>query len=178
MAGLPDLATATDLDKFKSGDPATIVRQAQRVVRNYCRWHVSPVVEATFKLDGDGTKDLFLPTLEIVELLEVTNAGTVVDLADIDDSDAGWLTLTSGTWSCRSGKVIVKLRHGHETPPEDVVGVISAVAARMADSPMGRSREHAGQVDVTKAQVAPNISGFALMKHEKELLDPYRIPDA
>ena len=101
-----------------------------------------------------------------------------VDLADIDDSDAGWLTLYRGAWSCRPGKVVVRLKHGHEQSPEDVVAVISAVAARMADSPAGRPREQAGQVAVTKANVAFNIAGFALMKHEKELLDPYRIPDA
>lgn len=176
MASLPDIATATDLTKFMLGDEDAIVRQAQRAVRNYCQWHVWPVITETLKLDGDGGKVLMLPTLKIVELISVTTGGATVDLANIDDSEAGFLELSVGCWSPRAGKTRVELQHGYDDVPEDVVAVIVQTAARAADSPAGRTREQAGGVNVGFGLTGAGVSGgLALLAHEKELLDPYRV---
>lgn len=179
MAGLPDLASTGDLTKLLSGDQAASVRQAQRAVRNYCEWHIAPVITETLKLDGDGSNLLMLPSLKIVEIVSVITDGKVVDLAEVDDSEAGYLELNTGCWSPRPGKTFVVLEHGYEEPPEDVVSVIVSAAARQLDSPAGRIREHAGEVDIGFALVGNGVSGgIALLEHEKAILDKYRVDGA
>lgn len=176
MVGLPEIATPEDLDLYKAGDPTAILRQATTAVRNYCEWHIAPVVTETMKLDGNGGKDLYLPTQQIVQLISVTNAGVPVDLDDIDDSEAGYLTLVTGCWSTRPGKSVVQLQHGFETAPDDVVAVILAIAARAVDSPAGRTREHGGLVDIGFGLTGAGVSGgLALLEHEKTLLDRFRV---
>lgn len=176
MVSLPDLATTGDLTKLMSGDAAASVRQAQRAVRNYCGWHIAPVVTETLKLDGDGSRVLFLPSLKVVDIIAITTAGVPVLPADVDDSEAGYLELVSGCWSPRAGKTLVTLEHGYESAPEDVVAVIVSVAARAIDSPSGRIREHAGEVDIGFALVGNGVAGgIALLEHEKAILNKYRV---
>jgi len=178
MAGLPDFATTGDLTKLMSGDEAASVRQAQRAVRNYCGWHIAPVVTETLKLDGDGSNLLFLPTLKIETIVSVITDGRVVDLTQVDDSTAGFLELAAGCWSPRPGKTFVVLEHGYESAPEDVVGVVVSAAARQLDSPAGRTREQAGGVNVGFALTGVGVSGgIALLEHEKAILDKYRVDE-
>lgn len=176
MAGLPDLATTGDLTNLLSGDEAASVRQAQRAVRNYCEWHIAPVITETLTLDGDGGNLLFLPSLKIVEILSVITDGRVVDLTQVDVSEAGYLELFTGCWSARPGKTFVVLEHGHDPVPDDVVGVVAQVAARAIDSPSGRTREQAGGVNVGFGLTGVGVSGgIALLEHEKAILDKYRV---
>ncbi|KQY58319.1 hypothetical protein ASD11_01235 [Aeromicrobium sp. Root495] len=173
---LDDLAAVGDLTKLLSGDQAAAVQRAQRAVRSYCGWHIAPAFTETLKLDGDGSNLLFLPSLKIGEIVSVVTDGRVVDLDQVDDSEAGYLQLNAGCWSPRPGKTFVVLTHGYENAPEDVVAVVTAVAARAIDSPSGRTREHAGEIDVGFALVGTGVSGgIALLEHEKAILDRYRV---
>jgi hypothetical protein len=177
MASLPDDFAATgDLTKLMSGDEAAIVRQAQQAVRSYCGWHIAPVFTETLKLDGEGGKLLFLPSLKIVNIIAITTAGVAVLPDDVDDSEAGYLELYRGCWAPRAGKTLVTLEHGYEEAPADVVGVVAQVAARAIDSPAGRTREQAGGVNVGFAFTGAGVSGgLALLEHEKAILDKYRV---
>lgn len=174
---MADLATLADWDAYQERLPAALIAQVEAAVRSYCGWHIAPSVTETITVDGQGGHVLALPTLHLTAVTAVSNASDVVSLDDVDWSEAGYLELRCGHWTCRPRGVIATITHGYDTPPAEVVGVIMQVASRASSSPAGITREQAGSVSFSYALTAPGVSGgVALLEHERAILDHYRIP--
>jgi len=89
---VPDFVTVPDLEAFRSGDDAAIVRQTQAAIRRYCGWHIAPSITETITLDGDGSRHLWLPSLHVTAVTAVTNGDTVLDVSsDLDWSESGYV---------------------------------------------------------------------------------------
>ena len=148
---------------------------AEAAVRSYCGWHIAPVVTEDLVLDGSGTSTLFLKTLRLKDVTAAEVSGTVLDVAGLEWSEAGYLR-TAGAWPDRLRSVRVTAVHGFESAP-DVAAIVRAIAARASASPMGVVREQAGAVSIGFSLTAPGVSGgVVLMEHERRMLDKYRLP--
>lgn len=116
---------------------------AVEIVRRHCGWHIAPVRTETLTVDGNGSTELVLPTLRLTDLATCTVDGVAV-------SDVEWST--NGTIERRSRfprkrrAVVVEVEHGHDACPDDVVGVVVTVAARIPFSTGGDGVE-AGLVE-------------------------------
>jgi hypothetical protein len=158
-----------------SADPATDdLAAAEAIVRNYCGWHIAPVINEDLVLDGTGTASLFVKSLRLLNVTAATVDGTVLDTATLEWSEAGYLRIT-GAWPDKLRSVALTIEHGFDDVP-DVVSVIRSIAARASASPTGVVREQAGAVSISMSMVAPGVSGgVVLMDHERRMLDKYRI---
>jgi hypothetical protein len=148
---------------------------AEAAVRAYCGWHIAPVIVEDMVLDGSGTSTLFLKTLRLKDVTSVELSGVVLDVADLEWSEAGYLR-QCGRWPDRLRSVKVTAEHGFESAL-DVAAIVQAIAARASASPTGVVREQAGAVSIGFSLTAPGVSGgVVLMDHERRMLDKYRLP--
>ena len=112
--------TADDVEQYTRGrlqaddDTAILLSDVLAAARRYCGWHVSPVIEETLELDGDGGRVLSLPTLKIVTLSELVEDGVEIPVGDLLVSKRrGLVRKRSGRcWSCHYGAIEVTMTHG------------------------------------------------------------------
>ena len=130
-------------------------------VRAYCGWHIAPEVTETLTVDGSGTSVQMLPTLRLVDLISITNAGSVV--ADPEWSTSG---MVRGCWTSRFRGVVAEMRHGFEEWPSDLVAVIAEMVASG-----GQAR--VSQVTSRSHQVSFDLDDAA--ERQRQTLDRYRI---
>lgn len=89
-------------------------------VRGYCGWHIAPTVTETVTVDGAGCDVQPLPTKYLLDLVSITNDGTLVE--DADWSEMG---LVGGCrWTGRFRGVVAEMSHGYAAWPEDLLDVI------------------------------------------------------
>lgn len=182
---LPPLVTAEDFAAWTEGkiaktDPRldALLRGASAGVRRWCNWHIAPVLEETFVLDGPGARTALLPTANLVDVLEVIDAGRTLDPARLDRSRHGMIELAHGArFTDRLGQLVVRVRHGHDLADvDDVAQIIKQTVANALASPMGATREQAGTVSISWATTAPGVSGgLSLLERDYALLAPFRI---
>lgn len=145
---MADLTTA-DLESFTKnkllqGDRETyrLLNAALREVRNYCQWHVSPVVTETVTLDGPGDWVLYLPTKRIMSVASVVEDGVTLNVStDISWSEHGEVVkptanaLWNRMWSSKFRSIVVTFTHGYAEPEaEDWRSIVLAVAERMSQA--------------------------------------------
>src|SRR5262245_47814838 len=135
---------AQELADYLAGDPATMLAYATGLVRGYCGWHIAPSRDEVFIVDGNGHRDLWLPTLYLTDVFYVSDDGATVDLADIDWWRYGRLrrydalpSTGSGysCWTPRQRAVEAEVRHGYDETPTDVRAALVSLAARMSLTP-------------------------------------------
>lgn len=170
---LAPMVDPADLDLYRAGDSALLVRQAEALVRAYCGWHIAPSLDETLTLYGNRAS-LYLPSTNVTAVSSVTDSGTVVS-TDVYRLRGDRLERTSGWWSRRT-PVTVTLTHGFDTVPADVQQVVLDVANRAqgAAKSGAYSRLRVGDVD---RQLATGGDGAAvsLTEANKDALAPYRI---
>lgn len=166
--------------KILASDPRVqlLIDGATAAIRRYCRWHVAPVVDQSFRLDGPGGAVLVLPTMRIEEVESVAERGVALE----DDVHYEWSAngeirrLGRALWTYRWRAIDVKIRHGFESA-DDLAQIVQQVVANALASPMGATREQAGQVSVSWATTAPGVSGgLSLLERDMALLNTYRLP--
>src|SRR5699024_10858350 len=150
-------------------------------VRNYCRWHVSPVITEDITLDGPGGYDLALPTLRLVNIETISDAGTTVD--DPEWSKIGNVRKPDGRpWSTRYQGITATIRHGF-TDPADLALVVAELVAQAVNAPAGTAgaTEKLGPFSFTGAAAASgarySIGGASLLESQLATLDRYRLED-
>lgn len=155
-------------------DEVTSDQIADAIIRNYCGWHIAPVVEETLILDGSGSRRLALPSLRVVGVSSLSVNGAAV--TDYSWSQDGWLTLPHGSFfPAEDRAVVVTLEHGYSYAPE-LLQVRRGITARTAMSPAGNVvSQRAGSQSVTFGSVGGEVLGAALLNQEKELLAKYRL---
>lgn len=145
---------------------------ASRLIRNYCGWHIAPVITSTFRYRHDHLGNLWLPSLHIVSVDTLEADGYEIDLVTLPadfDPDTGWTNIYAY-------RAVVTFSHGFEEVPEDLVDLTLQIAARALGSPLGYIREQAGPLGVTHSSVAPNVAGGSvLLPHEMAQLATYKI---
>lgn len=180
---LPALLTPADFSTATGGkvsptDPRVkpLLDGATAGVRRYCGWHVAPQVDTTVTLDGPGGNLLLLPSLHVTAVTSVKVRGVELDPDGFEWSEKGMLRRLGGCWPTRFRSIEVTLTHGFEVAP-DVVQIIQQVCANAIASPMGATREQAGQISIAWATTAPGVSGgMSLLDRDLAILDMYRLP--
>jgi hypothetical protein len=165
-------------------DPGNVDRYeaAQAAVRRFCGWHVAPVIEQTFTVDGPGGHVLALPTLRLVDVLAVSQDGvefTADEIAAMDWSHDGYIRAPlqvmdwpddwrwhPGRWTKRLRGVQVTIVHGFESTPE-LEALIADLASRATTGVVVRKQIGNRSVEFTPP---------GLLQHEKDMLAKYRLP--
>ncbi|GAS95638.1 uncharacterized protein RMCC_2604, partial [Mycolicibacterium canariasense] len=103
---------------------------ALRAARNYCGWHVTPVVDdEVLELDGHGGHVLALPTRKIINVSIVEDGVAIDTQTQLRVSKAmGLVRKRSGAcWTDQYGAIAVTMTHGHETAPDFDLAVLTCV---------------------------------------------------
>ena len=130
-------------------------------VRDYCGWHIAPEITETVTVDGSGTWAQLLPTLRLVDLLSITNAGDVV--ANPEWSASG---VVRGAWIGRYRGVVAEMKHGYAAWPADLLGVMAELAA-------GTGKGRVSQVTNRAYQVSFDLDSET--DRQRSILDRYRL---
>lgn len=173
MTDLPAIVTPEQVasasgGKISPADPRlpTLIAGATDGIRLTCGWHITPIVEETLILDGTGGAVMQIPSGKVHDVLSVKALGEPVE---VDWSAAGMIEARTGCFPAKFRSVEVTLRHGHPAAPAVAAVIIQAVLGASA-SPMGATREQAGQVAVSWAR-----TGLALNVDDTALVRPYMI---
>lgn len=155
-----------------------LLNAASNSLRRRCGWHIGPVTEEGLVVDGSGGELLQLPTLHLVDVLEVDERGREPVSGDLVEwSETGTLRAAHGRWTHRFRGVKAKVRHGY--PIEDLADltqIVLQVTANALSSPMGATREQAGQVAISWATTAAGVSGgLSLLERDLLIVDAYKI---
>lgn len=122
---------------------ATELAAATRAIRDYCGWHIAGVENATYRRVRRYHDQVWLPAMQIREIVEAEINGGSVSPDSIDfDPDTGWTSMCGR-------RVEVKFSAGFDPVPESIVRLTLELAAGALGSPLGISREQAGGVSVT-----------------------------
>lgn len=163
------------MESMLSGAAApTPAEAAEGAIRDYCGWHVAPVIRETVTLDGTGRSLLKLPSMRVVEVHSVLVDGTDVT-SMVRWSDMGMLE--GIRFPDRFRAVVVEMTHGFD--PEDVPGVIGVLlraAKRFSTDPTIRSQAIAGASVSYAAQGRTGAPlSHLLTMDEQAALEPYRL---
>ncbi len=163
------LVNTADLDAFEADGKAQKLEAALAAVRSFCGWHIAPVLTETVTVDAVDLRSTFLPTLELVEVVSVTQAGVEVDLSTLTSNLGGTVASRTGyrLGTMRCEPLIVVFRHGHEALPADVKQVVLSMALRASVNPTGLVSTQvtgavvdefgpAGMSDAERALLAPH----------------------
>jgi hypothetical protein len=175
---------------FGDGQPTTVdpTEVAMSVVRDFCRWHVTPIITEDLVLDGSGKRTLLLPSKHVLNVTAVTENGTAVtvrwsamgvltktgsDVMGYPLTVEGWLAPDDWlAWTADDRAISLTIEHGYA--PEEVasvLGVVKSVAARVAMNPSGAiTQQRAGTQGVSMLP-----GSVPLFASEKATLQRYRL---
>lgn len=161
-----------------SGGNTDALKAASQHIRNYCGWHVYPVLTQTLTVRGSGARDLFLPTLRLLEVVECAENGVDLDPDDLTTGAdfAGFVEHPTGYWTTSRRGVVITIRHGFDYVPE-LAQLCRDVAARNAETPGGQViQKGMGDRQIGYAQVGGGGGGRPFFDSEiQQILAPYRI---
>lgn len=137
---------------------------AQRTIRNYCRWHVTPKMQVTKRKVRPFCEAFFIPAMEIESVDAVKVDGVTLDASTVKfDPETGWTNI--------SGRdVEVTFTAGFDPAPEDLILLAAEMTAGGLGTALNINREQAGAVSVTFTRT----SG-ALVASDFDRLVPYRL---
>ena len=164
-----------------SADSAASVRRILAWVRTYCGWHVVGERTETLTVDGTGARTVHLPTLQIIDITEVSEdrwTGQELDTVAVPAAGYSWsvhgiVEKRSGNWTRERRGVHVTLAHGFDSA-SDVLGVVVAAAVRHASSPDGNALARVGDISY-QSNGAGAVGGSAFLQSEYAVLDHYRL---
>lgn len=179
VGDLGSLMSVEDFKEFTGGVMSSSDEQIEAtlaavssVVRAYCGWHISPIVECIWTGDANGTL-VQLPAMNVSTVHSVSVSGS-------ETSDYAWRS--SGL--IRLGKCpsddwgrLINADYDAGVDADTIAAVVSQLAVNALVAPAGVMREQAGDVAITYNQTAVGVSGgIRLLSTDKILLDPYKLP--
>lgn len=163
--------------RMSSGDGVVLarLRAASSVVRDWCGWHVAPVMACACEMDG-GSRTLLLPCMGIRSLGSVSVGGEAWE--GCEWAARGELRLPRAT-PPRLRLVRVAFRAGYDAASAQA---LSQVVCQLVENALvatpGLREEHAGNVGATYNQTESGVSGgVRLLPSDRAALAPYRITD-
>ena len=175
-----DVVTVADAVSYTRGrltddtETQNLVTDALAAVRKYCGWHVAPVHTAEgFVLDGMGGHILSLPTMQLLDLIAVTDDDVILDPdTELDWSELGLVVKKSGArWSKRYGSIRVTMTHGFAQVPGDWRAAVLRIVDRAAVT-VGVPGDAAGAGPYSISVSAP---GSAIPPEMYPDLEPYKL---
>lgn len=138
-------------------------------IRRYCRWHVAPVGQVSFRRVLPYPDEVWLPAMRVVSVDAVTVDGVAWSAEDVAavpfDPETGWTPL-------QGRDVTVQFTAGFEKVPPDVEAAAVELAVSGLTTALGQTREQAGGVSLQYARTGGGIpEGSALARR----LDAYRL---
>jgi len=142
-------------------------------VRDWCGWHVAPVMECACELDGGG-RTLWLPAMGIRSVGSVSVCGEERD--GYEWAERGELRLARPTPD-RLRAVAVRFAAGYEAAATQAIAqVVCQLTENAVTATPGLREEHAGQVGATYNQTESGVSGgVRLLPSDMAALGNYRI---
>ena len=149
---------------------------ALAAARNYCGWHVTPVVaDDEVVLDGPGNGLLMLPTLRLTGLSAIAEDGVAVDVAEVQTSVRGMVRKNSGAlWTANFGGIAVTFSHGFDASAaaDFEAAILSAISRG------GFSADETPRVIGPFQYSDPASAGGVFTGSELAVLSRYRIESA
>jgi hypothetical protein len=174
-----DLASYTK-GRLPADDPETanLLSRALAGARRYCGWVVTPAVTATMYLDGPGTRDLSLPTMNMTALLSCTENGISLDVSPtaMAWSRQGIVRKTVGgphcgqRWTHQLGSIQIEITHGYSVADADDWRGAVLEACDLAAQNVGPQLQQYTVDDVQR-----NWFKVAKFAFDTAILDPYRL---
>lgn len=136
-----------------SGDESVrVLAAAVRAARRYCGWYVTPVLEDErltgheMILDGPGTLELFLPTLNLIDITAAEEDGLAIDPSYLTWSADGrvnkrnttnawayWIGRSYLWWTTEKRGITLTVTHGYEEA-DDFNQAVLMIASSMSGS--------------------------------------------
>ena len=150
------------------------IAAASAAIRNACGWHVAPSMSCRATVDGEGNRNVFLPTSHLTGVTSVEVGGTATDAYQW--SRIGQLRLDRPLpRDLQAATVEYEAGYDAELLPDLAEAVASVVVHRIALS-YGVTSETAGGVSISYAQGAAFGGATAsLTDSERDALAPYRV---
>lgn len=174
---MPPLITVAEFDTLTGGAFSSssekveaAINAASASVRDYCGWHVSPVLTCEYVGEGEG-RLLMLPAMGVrdVESLEVCGI----------ERQCQWKAngLVRLIFECFPDDwrgVTCRYTAGFDSA--SVGAVVAQIAANSLAASPGVSDERAGNVSITYNRTGDGITGgISLLGRDKEQLAPYKL---
>lgn len=162
---------------FSSTDErvAAVLDQVSQAVRDWCGWHVAPVLECEWDGEGEG-RLIRLPVMGL-EAVTLTVNGSEVDPDTYQWTESGLVRRSCGRFPSEWRSVHASFTAGFPTTGAIAAAVVQLASNALAGAP-GVREEHAGQVGITYNQTASGVSGgVRLLESDMALLAPYRITE-
>ena len=150
-------------DLFYEIDPGI-----QSLIRSYCGWHIAPMITEVVTVDGSGGPVLRLPTLQLVNVVSISNHGRAVSAPEWSRTG---VVRCGGRWTDRYGGVVAEITHGFEVCPDELLAAAERIGRTERMSGLGTVR--IGQVSVQAE--APQVESPALDPYVTAILDRYRV---
>lgn len=177
---LPPLITADEFCAIKGSNWASderldsAIAAASASIRNACGWHVAPSMPCRVTIDGEGNRDVFLPTNHLAGVTSASVGGTATDAYQ-------WSRIGQVRFErplprgLQSAEIEYVAGYDVDALPDLAEAVASVVLHRIALS-YGVVSETAGGVSISYAQSAAyGGATAALTDSERNALMPYRV---
>lgn len=194
--------SAVDIQNFTNGrlqsssaEVGRMLSAALASARQYCGWHVSPVLTAqAMTLDGPDSRILWLPTRKIVTLTSVTEDGTLLasDSYKYSHGDGPGLSrpiaarkVGAGYWSAEYGSIAIVMDHGYtEAEAVDWRQAIMSMVDQMSLLPVAAGTGSSAfglktkEIDDVQYQWAAPYAAMAedVLFSVCSILDDYKLP--
>lgn len=176
---LPPIIDADEFDAITGGVMSSAPERIEAVldgvsqaVRDFCGWHVAPVLECSWTGQGEG-RLMVLPCISVRSVTSLTVDGTATEAFEWLPS--GLVRLQGGCFPDAWRSAVCGFVAG-----EDATGALAMAVAQIAANQLaaaaGVRSERAGQVSIDYNQTANGVSGgVRLLDSDMRLLMPYRI---
>lgn len=166
------LLSASDFARFKSRDESWFLGVVGDQIRDYCGWHIAPVLSITgyrTTIGNDGI--IMLPTTRLLSVEQfVYDDPYVLSDTMFEVHEGGWIQYTAPLGRRGRGKsVTVDFTCGYEALPTPVAEVGFELAADLLEKPNGVV------TDMTRGPTKLTFKelGSVLSQDQKDRLGPY-----
>lgn len=146
-------------------------------IRRYCGWHIAPVLTTDLTLDGCGGVDQPLPSLRVLSVVSLTEAGVEQPTANLEWSAAGFLRKPT-QWTRKLRGIYVVIQHGWDMADvSDLTLLTCILAGRVLAAPTGVSQMAVGSVSLSLASdPVTGIGSPVLSESQRDVVDAYKLP--
>lgn len=174
---MPNLLEPNEFNKFKDKDEAYFLSAAGETIREYCGWHIYPVMSFTDVPCEIGRAGIvMLESLNVMSVENVSLQGTALAVEDYEVHPSGWLQISRSCGSIRgySGSLqnrwlLVDFTHGLPDLPKVVAEVAYELTARTLEKPAGVAKSMSAGPNAFTF----NEFGAVLSDDQKNRLAPY-----
>lgn len=168
------LLSPSDFALFQAKDPAWFLGAVGETIRDYCGWHIYPVISATGYHARIGNKGIImLPTLNLVSVEQIVfDSPYVLSPSMFQVHSEGFVQYVAPLGRRgRNTEVVVDFTHGYEELPKPVAEVGFELTATVLEKPAGVV------TDLTRGPTRMSFKelGAVLSDDQKARLGPYTL---